>query len=156
MPDASGTRVYFIHDHHDGTFHVHALSLEGLTLTDVTEANEPIAKLTVHAVISGPVAWRIGDCAGLTRTQIGGFINPADQPAVFATLSTEPVGWIDSDHLVLSARTTGCSGPSDLWVWNIATSAATPLITGVDQAAIRSVLTSFGELPNDINQAAPG
>ena len=93
---------------------------------------------------------------GSTRTQIGGFAAPADQPAVFATLSTEPVGWIDSDHLVLSVRNTGCTGPSDLWVWNIATSAATPLITGVDQAAIRSVLTSFGELPGDINSAAPG
>jgi hypothetical protein len=58
--------------------------------------------------------------------------------------------------MVLSVRTTGCTGPGDLWVWNITTSVATPLITGVDNAAIRSVLTSFGELPNDINSAAPG
>ncbi|MEY2552678.1 MAG: hypothetical protein QOC57_538 [Ilumatobacteraceae bacterium] len=151
-PDASGTRVYFVHDHHDGTFHVHSLDLQGLALIDVTDAPEPIARLTTEPVVNGPVAWRIGDCAALTRTQtVAG-----DQPGVFATLSTEPVGFIDSNHLVLSVRNTGCTGPSDLWMWNIATSAATPLIAGVDQAAIRSVLTSFGELPGDINQAAPG
>jgi hypothetical protein len=155
-PDPSGTRVYFVHDHGNGSFHIHALDFPGLVLTDVVQTAEPVAKLTVGTVGAGAIAWRIGACAGLTRTQITGATGATDQPAAFATLSTEPVGWLDPQQLVLSVRATGCSGPSDLWIWNVATSAATPLINGVDSVAIRAVLTSFGELPGDINNAAPG
>ena len=155
-PDPSGSRVYFVHDHGNGTFHVHALDFPALTLTDITEATEPVAKLTIGTTPSAAIAWRIGACAGLARTQIsnGGVV--ADQPGAFAAMSTEPVGWLDPAQLIVAARPTGCTGPSDLWIWNIATSAATPLIAGVDNAAVRSVLSTFGELPGDINSAAPG
>ena len=155
-PDPSGTRVYFVHDHGNGSFHVHALDFPGLVLTDITLASEPIAKLNVGTAPGSPVSWRLGACAGLARTQYWNGSAVVDQPAAFATLSTEPVGWLDPQQLVMSVRATGCTGPSDLWIWNTATSAATPLITGVDNVAIRSVLTSFGDLPGDINSAAPG
>ena len=155
-PDPSGSRVYFVHDHRNGTFHVHALDFPGLALTDVTQVAEPLAKLTVGTTANAAIAWRLGACSGLTRTQVanGGVV--ADQPAAFAALSTEPLGWLDPQQMVLSVRTTGCTGPSDLWIWNIVSLAATPLVTGVDNAAIRAVLTSFGELPGDISNAAPG
>ncbi|HEY4608107.1 MAG TPA: hypothetical protein VIH06_02865 [Ilumatobacteraceae bacterium] len=152
--DPSGSRVYFIHDHRNGTFHVHALDLPALTLTDVTEAAEPVADLTVGTTPSSSIAWRIGGCSGLTRTQVTGAAGLVDQPAAFVALSTEPVGWIDAQQLVVSARSGGCVGPSDLWIWNVATAAATPLVSGVDNAAVRAVLTSFGELPGDINSTA--
>ena len=126
------------------------------TLTDVTQTVEPIAKLTVGSAASAPIAWRLGACTGLTRTQQFNSVAVVDQPAAFAALSTEPLGWLDPQQLVLSVRATGCTGPSDLWIWNIVSSAATPLVTGVDTAAIRSVLAAFGELPGDINNAAPG
>jgi hypothetical protein len=155
-PDPSGSRVYFVHDHHNGTFHIHALDMPALTLTDITAVTEPIAKVTVGTTPGAALAWRIGSCSGLTRSQISNGTAVADQPAAFAAQSTEPVGWLDPQQLVLSVRANGCTGPSDLWIWNVATAAATPLVTGVDNAAIRSVLTSFGELPNDINNAAPG
>lgn len=155
-PDPSGSRVYFVHDHHNGTFHVHALDLPALTLTDVIEVASPIAKLTVGTTPSSAIAWRAGDCSGLTRTQIFNAGVVVDQPAAFAALSTEPVGWLDAQQIVLSVRATGCAGPSDLWIWNITTSAASPLVSGVDSAAVRSVLATFGELPGDINSAAPG
>lgn len=156
-PDPSGSRVYFVHDHGNGSFHIHALDFPALVLTDVTQAAEPVAKLTVSTIGAGAIAWRIGACAGLTRTQITSAVSGAtDQPTAFAALSTEPVGWLDPQQLVMSVRAGGCTGPSDLWIWNTATSAAAPLIAGVDNMAIRSVLTSFGELPGDINSAAPG
>jgi hypothetical protein len=155
-PDPSGSRVFFVHDHRNGTFHVHALDLPALVLTDVIEATEPVAELTVGATANSAIAWRLGDCSALTRTQIANAGVVADQPAAFAALSTEPVGWLDPQQLVLSVRPTGCAGPSDLWVWNIVSLAASPLVTGVDNAAIRSVLTAFGELPGDISNAAPG
>jgi hypothetical protein len=155
-PDPSGARVYFIHDHRNGTFHVHSLDFPGLSLTDITQVTEPIAKLTVGTTPNAAIGWRLGDCSGLTRTQVasGGVI--ADQPAAFAALSTEPVGWLDPQQIVLSVRPSGCAGPSDLWIWNVVSLAATPLVTGVDNAAVRSVLTTFGELPGDISNAAPG
>jgi hypothetical protein len=155
-PDPSGSRVYFIHDHRNGTFHVHALDMPALALTDVTQTTEPVAKLTVGTTANAPIAWRLGDCAGLTRTQVSTAGVVADQPAAFAALSTEPVGWLDAQQLIVSVRPTGCAGPSDLWLWNVVSLATSPLITGVDNAAIRSVLSSFGELPGDINNAAPG
>ena len=154
-PDPSGSRVYFVHDHANGTFHVHAVDFPGLTPSDVTQATEPLAELTVGVTPNAAIAWRIGDCGALTRTQVTGGGVAADQPAAFAALSTQPLGWLDPQQLVLSVRATGCTGPSDLWIWNIATSAATPVVTGVDNAAVRSVLTSFGVLPGDPEPAAP-
>jgi len=133
-PDPSGALVYFVDDHRNGTLHIHAVALPSLTITNVTAATEPIARLTIGTVASAAIGWRIGDCAGLTRTQIFGGQAVVDQPTVFAALSTEPIGWLDTEHLVVSVRPTGCTGPSDLWVWNTANSAATPLITGVDSA----------------------
>ncbi len=153
-PDPSGALVYFVDDHHNGTFHIHAVTLPALTVTNVAETAEPLARLTVSTAAGAPIAWRVGDCAGLTRTQIFSGEAVSDEPSVFAALSTEPVGWLDSNHLVVAVRSTGCAGSSDLWVWNIGNSAATPLITGVDSAAIRSVLTAFGELPGATNAAA--
>jgi hypothetical protein len=150
-PDPSGSRVYFVHDHHNGTFHVHAVDFPAQTLSDVTQMSEPIAKLTVGTTANAAIAWRLGSCDALTRTQVVGGGVAADQPAAFAALSTEPVGWLDSQQLVLSVRATGCTGPSDLWVWNIVSAAASPVVTGVDNAAIRSVLTSFGVLPGNPN-----
>jgi hypothetical protein len=155
-PDPSGSRVYFVHDHRNGTFHVHALDMPALTLTDVIQATEPVAELTVGTTANAPIAWRLGDCSALTRTQISNSGVVADQPAAFAALSTEPLGWLDAQQLVLSVRPTGCAGPSDLWLWNVVSLAASPLVSGVDNAAIRSVLTSFGEMPGDISNAAPG
>jgi hypothetical protein len=112
--------VFFIHDHHNGTFHVHALDLPALTLTDVTQVTEPVAKLTVGTTPSASIAWRIGACSGLTRTQVAGPGGVVDQPAAFVALSTEPVGWLDTQQLVVSARSSGC-GPERLWIWNVAT-----------------------------------
>jgi hypothetical protein len=150
-PDPSGSRVYFLHDHHNGTFHVLAVDFPAQTMSDVTQMSEPIAKLTVGTTANAAIAWRLGACDALTRTQVVGGGVAADQPAAFAALSTEPVGWLDSQQLVLSVRATGCTGPSDLWVWNIVSAAATPVVTGVDNAAIRSVLTTFGVLPGNPN-----
>jgi hypothetical protein len=155
-PDPSGARVYFVHDHHNGTFDVQALDMPALSLIDVTQAVEPIAEVTVGVAANAPIAWRVGACTGLTRTQLFNSVAVVDQPAVFAALSTEPVGWLDPQQLVLSVRPGGCTGPSDLWIWNIVSSAATPLVTGVGTAAVRSVLTSFGELPGQVNGDPPG
>ena len=153
-PDPSGSRVYFVHDHRNGTFHVHVLDLPNLALADVTQVAAPVTKLTIGTTPNVAIAWRLGECDGRTQVDNSGVV--VDQPPIFAALSTEPIGWIDAQQLVVSARASGCTGPSELWIWNIATASATLLVSGVDEAAIRSVLPAFGELPGDINSAAPG
>lgn len=146
-PDPSGTHVYFVHDHANGTFHVHVADLATNAVADVLVTPEPVGRLTINVVPSAAIAYRLGDCGGIARSQVAQAGSTIDQPAAFAGLSTEPIGWVDAQQLVLSVRPSGCTGASDLWIWNIATSAASPLINGVDFAAVRSVLTSFGELP---------
>jgi len=85
-PDPSGARVFFVHDHHNGTFHVHALDLPQLTLTDITQTTEPVARLSVGTTPNASIAWRIGSCSGLTRTQVAGPGGVTDQPSAFVAV----------------------------------------------------------------------
>jgi hypothetical protein len=149
-PDPSGSRVYILHDHATGVFHIHAVDLAANnSVSDVVQANEPLAKLTVNSIANAAIAYRVGDCGGNTRTQVaqGGVI--VDEPVSFTAMSTEPVGWVDAQNLVLAVRPAGCDGNSDLWLWNVATSAGTPLVSGVEFAGVRSVFSGYGELPGD-------
>jgi len=149
-PDPSGARVYVVHDHATGVFHIHAIDLANNNATaDVVQANEPLARLTVNGIPDAAIAYRVGDCAGNTRTQVAQAGVIIDEPASFTAMSTEPVGWVDAQNLVLSVRAGGCAGNSDLWLWNVGTSAASPLISGVEFAGIRSVFSGYGELPGD-------
>jgi hypothetical protein len=148
-PDPSGSVVYFVDDHADGTFHVHAVDLATSTVSDVVLLPEPITKLVVGTSAAAPIAYRIGDCGGATRTQVAHNGSTVDQPAAFAGLSTTPVGWLDAQQLLLSVQPKGCDGPSDLWLWNITTTVASPLVNTVISSAVRSVLTEWGPMPGD-------
>jgi hypothetical protein len=148
-PDPSGTIVYYADDHANGTFHVHAVDLTNHAVTNVATLTEPATKLTMNTVGSAPIAYRIGDCGGVTRTQVANAGTATDQPAAFAGMSTTPVGWIDAQQLLLAVRPKGCDGPSDLWLWNITTTVASPLVNTVISSAVRAVMTKWGPMPGD-------
>lgn len=152
--DANGSLVYFTHDH--GSFsHVHQVELPSLVITDVAKIDGPVDQLTISSEPQSGVAIRAGDCASATRTvafRYGDtFEVGADTP--LAGLSTAPIGWIDADRLVVAARIAGCDGPADLWIASLDGS-ATLIAGGVDNAAVRAAVTTFGELPEDLNADA--
>jgi hypothetical protein len=155
-PDVSGDHLSFLHDH--GTmWEIHQLHFPDLVLQTVFQSNDPISRLTVSALPFSPLAMQVGDCAGPTHTEwvVGATPSVVGAGTALAALSTSPVGWLDNDHLVVTARANGCSGPADVWV--AGTDGAVRLVVpAVESVAVRSVVSSYGELPGDINAQAPG
>ena len=152
--DANGSLVSFIHDH--GSFsHVHQVELPSLVITDVATIDGPVDQLTISSKPQSGVAIRVGECATLTSTvalRFGDIIQVgAGTP--LAGFSTAPIGWIDADRLVVAARGAGCDGPADLWIASLDGS-ATLIASAVDNAAVRAAVTTFGELPEDLNADA--
>jgi hypothetical protein len=155
VADVGGVAAYFVHDH--GTFtEVHRLAFPGQEITDLARYEEPIAQLTIGAGSFSPIAFRVGDCAGKTRTEVQ-FAEKIEIGAGTAldTLSTSPIGWIDGSHVVIAARTSGCTGPADLWIAGLDGSAQL-VVSGVDNAAVRAQVTGFGEMIDDANAVVEG
>lgn len=152
--DASGSLLYFVHNH--GSFaHVHQVQLPDLALTDLAQVDGSVDHLTVSTKAQSGVAFRVGDCAATTRTVASRFGETFEVGVgtPLAGLSTTPVGWIEADRLVVAARTAGCDGPADLWIVSL-DGDATLIVSGVENAAVRAAVTAFGELPNDLNTDA--
>ena len=154
VPDTDGTSVYFLHDH-GSSFEVHQVLFPSLVINDLVNTTEPIAKLTVSSIPSGGLALRVGDCATLTRTVAwqGGALIEIGAGTALAGQSTTPVGWLDSNHLVVAARAQGCSGPADVYVAEV-NGTATMVAGGLDNISVRAAVTNFGEIPNDLNADA--
>jgi hypothetical protein len=155
--DVHGDHLFIVHDH--GTYQeIHRLDLPSLTLTDVIDSPSPLAELTLGPTRDSPLAFRQGDCATTTRALVsvaGGSIDPAASMPALADRSTTPVGWLDGHRLVIAARSTGCTGPADVWSVDLDGSAQL-MVSGVDEVAVRSMVQDIGELPGDINSQAPG
>jgi hypothetical protein len=152
--DISGTQLYVIHDH--GSFwELHVIQFPGLSLGTFLDTPEPISHLTVDD-LSGNVAVQVGDCSTVTHVVAPSWgPNPVASGTDLAELSTTPIGWLNSNQLVVAARVTGCSGPADVWVVD-ASGSTHRVLTAVDAASVRAQVGTFGELPDDINAQAPG
>ncbi len=168
--DVNGSTVYFVHDHGD-EMHIHGSSLPSLGLFDVYESSEPVGDLTLSTVMGGSLAFRAGECAGTVRTMVvpGGSGSALDLSSVDANLrlqgaeamlgqSVSPIGWLAIDQLVVAVRSAGCSGPADVWVLELSPDrlAGRQVLSGTEFVAVRSVVSAFGEMPDDINSQAPG
>ncbi len=153
--DPSGVTSYFVHDH-GGERHIHQLSLQGLQLIDMAVTSEQVGDLTLGTFFGGRLAYREGDCAGAVSTKLanGSFGDLMSSPELDGR-SVSPVGWLDYQRLVVEVRDIGCDGPAEVWVMSTDGSVHQVLGT-VEAVAVRTVLGSFGELPNDINAQAPG
>jgi hypothetical protein len=125
----------------------------------------------VPPVPGSRIAFRAGSCSGTVRTMVSdlGVAGAIDVSSEQANLrlqgaeamigqSVEPVGWIDADRLVVAARPSGCTGPADIWLLDLATPdlSGRQVLAGVEFVAVRSVVTAYGEVPDDINAQAPG
>ena len=153
--DPSGVTSYFVHDHGD-VRHIHQLSLQGLQLMDMAVTSEQVGHLTLGTFFGGRLAYREGDCAGVVSTKLanGSFGDLMSSPELDGR-SVVPAGWLDYQRLVVEVRDVGCDGPAEVWV--MSTDGAVHQVLGtVEAVAVRTVLDSFGELPDDINAQAPG
>jgi hypothetical protein len=153
--DSSGLVVFFVHDHGD-VKHIHRLFLQGLELADDATSTDPIGALTLGVDPYSFLAYREGDCNGVVQTKlaIGGTGTPMTAPGL-AGRSVSPVGWLDLQRLVVAVRDSGCDGPAEVWI-------VTPdgsghqVLPEVEAVSVRTVLSAWGELPDDINAQAPG
>ena len=151
----SGDAVMFIHDHGNGLFHLHRLSLPDLDLTDVLTEQQPVAKLRLGP--TGAFAVRLGDCSGKTVTRVGAGTDATLDQGPLAGTSNEPIGWLDDHTVVVGVRDSGCSGPLDVYTVDVGNPAgAIRVAQGVDAAAVRMKVGKVGQLPGDIEAQAPG
>ncbi len=154
-PDASGALLYAIHDE-GSKWDIHEIEFPSLHLGSVLESSEPLSHLTIGVDQGSAIAARQGTCTGATRTVAANWsIQDVGAGTPLAALSTSPIGWLDHNHLVVAARSSGCAGPADVWVVD-ASGQAQQVLSAVDAVSVRSAVTSFGELPGDINAQAPG
>ena len=153
---ADGQTLFFIHGF------VHQLFIPNLILTELGSAGRQEANLVVSKVDSAE-AWTTGPCDanGTVLASTPPTVEPADLRALagspFSDLDAtlQPVGWLSGSRLVLAARVSGCAGPADLWVWS--PSDGFHLVArDVLAPAVRMARGPFTDLPDNIEQAAPG
>lgn len=151
----SGDRMLFVHDHGD-SFELHTAVFPSLGLMDVTQYDRPVGDLRIGTDPFSWAAYRVGDCSGVTSVMVYPWADaPRDLAAgtPLAERSVRPVGWTDLGHLIVESRATGCDGPADVWVLG-ADGSAQQVLAGVEHVAVRDVVRSAGELPNDLNTDA--
>lgn len=140
VADPTGRSVLVLTSRGDAV-RLHRIDLASLAITEITSQPTPMQLVTASPA-GDLVAWRAGLCNSMTATWLGG---GATEPAVIGqgtplqTRSVAPVGWLDAGRLVLAARTFGCDGPAEVWVWNLAEGSATLLVRGVEHPAVRVV-----------------
>ena len=152
---ADGQTLYFIHGF------VHQLYVPALILSERGIADRREADLIVSK-LEDAQAWTVGPCdaSGTVLSSTNG-LDPTDlrtvagSPFASGGVTLQPVGWLSSYRLVLTARTTGCDGPADVWIWST--------VDGFHQVAHDALAASariprgpYTDLPDNIEQAAPG
>lgn len=154
--DPTGRSVLVLTSRGDSV-RVHRIGLGDLAISEIVSQPTPMQLLTPSPA-GETLAWRTGLCNSMTGTWLGGGTTSpglVGQGTPLQTRSVAPVGWLDTGRLVLAARRFGCDGPAEVWIWNLAESSATLLVTGVEHPAVR-VVQGRGALPPLDPTAQPG
>jgi hypothetical protein len=152
---ADGQTLYFVHGF------VHLLHIPILDLAELGQSGRNEANLAVSRV-DGATAWTIGPCdASGSVVAIAPDADAVDlrtaarSPFADADVTLQPVGWLRGARLVLAVRASGCEGPADVWTWSVA-GEFDQIAHDVLAPAVRIAGGPFVDLPNNIEQAAPG
>jgi hypothetical protein len=154
---ADATQLYFIHGF------VHRLTMAVLQLDEVGQADRGEANLVVSTLEQGTAAWSVGPCDSTGTVLMSSPIlsQPADlrtmtgSPFVGSDVTLQPVGWLSGYRVVLAVRPSGCDGPADLWIWSTV-DGFRHVAHGALASAVRLPRAAFRDLPDVIDQAAPG
>jgi len=150
---ADGRALFFIHRA------VHSLVLDGLYLTELGAEGRQEDNLVVSNV---DMAW--ANTTGACDTSGSVIANGADlraepgSPFADRTQTLQPVGWLAGARLIVAVRPTGCEGPADVWMWtgSGAQHEFTKVGHGWNAISVRTPHGPFVDLPDQIEQAAPG
>ena len=137
--DSSGDAVYVLTTN-GAQFRIYILVLADLTLTELTSEQAPILQLTPGAT-SRSIAWKVGLCNNITEGRVfderSGTVAAVGIGTPLDGQSVSPLGWLDAGRLVVASRPLGCTGPADVWIWNLLDGSATLLVKAVEFPAVR-------------------
>jgi len=150
---SDGRTLFFIH----GV--AHALSMQGLQLSELGVEGRTESDLTVSA-IDWQAAIRTGECDSSGSVVLVAGSNQTDLRTLFGSpfktaQTLQPLGWIGSERLVVLARDSGCAGPGDVWTWS-PTAGFDQIGTNWSSVTVRIAHGPFQDLPANIDEAAPG
>jgi hypothetical protein len=137
--DAAGDAMWILTDN-GAQFRIHQLFLGDLGLLELTSEQAPIAGL-----VAGPatrsLGWKVGLCNSVTTARVldarTGTPLTVGENTPLVGQSVAPIGWIDAARVVVTARPFGCTGPADVWTWNLLDGSATLLVKNVEFPSVR-------------------
>ena len=154
-----GTTMYYAAEHED-RYDVHSLRLalqdeEGATrdaeLGTLDSASTEMGDVVVSEFVADRIAYSVGSCEEGKTTRVWMDGEVTELGGDLAGLSTEPVGWMPNDELLLLAREAGCEGDGTLYAWQ--QDEATRLVPGVSAAGVRAALPPPPDPPASEQQA---
>lgn len=147
--DMSGGSVVFVHQHADGSSHVHRFVFASAALSTLADLPDTTpTHLTVSPVDEGDVAWT----QTYSTTNSSAQVLLADATTSVVAVApggehvSDPIGWLPGHRLLVDVRPVVAPTPApfDLWEW--APTGMTEVIAGVTAAAARTVHGPYSEL----------
>jgi hypothetical protein len=147
--DMSGNSLVFVHQHPDGSAHLHRYSfLNGslLTLADLPDVTP--TDLTVSPVDEGDAAWTqtYSTTNSTTHVLLGGAATDVVANSPAGEHVSAPIGWLPGHRLLVESRPVGPPDSASFELWEWSPNGMSKVIDGVTAAATRSVHGHFDEL----------
>jgi hypothetical protein len=134
-----GTRLIYAALHTDGHTDLHTIDLTDTSRAPVLYATEPGGR--IQDIRPGATADLVAFTTGTSCDDGAAMVvlpaeTGADPLLPDATVPTRAVGWLDDQHVLVSAG--GCDSPLDLYSVSIVDLGSTPLVLGMDAAGVRT------------------
>ncbi len=147
--DMSGDSLVFVHQHADGSSHLHRYSFANSSLSTLADLPDVTpTHLTVSPVNEGDVAWTqsystINSSAhvllGDSATEVGANSPEGDH-------LSDPIGWLPGHRLLVNSRSPDTIAGSAFELWEWSPTGMSKVINGVTAAAARSLHGPYNEL----------
>ncbi|MFM2070352.1 MAG: hypothetical protein RLZZ623_615 [Actinomycetota bacterium] len=147
--DMSGNSMVFIHQHANGSAHIHRYQFAIgalLTLADLPDVVP--TDLTVSPVDEGDVAWTqsYSTVNSIAHILLGDGSGEVTANSPEADHVSRPVGWLPGHHLLIDSRFGGPTAPATFELWEWSPGGLVKVIDGVSAAAARTVHGPYGKL----------
>ncbi|MEQ1698918.1 MAG: hypothetical protein ABMA25_02360, partial [Ilumatobacteraceae bacterium] len=147
--EMSGDSVVFVHEHADGSSHVHRYNLvSGFLETVADRPDVTPTDLTASPVEPSDLAWTESRSTmnSMAYVYVAGSAGPVVASDPEGDHVSRPLGWLPGHRLLVASAWAGSTdGTFDLWVWS--PDGMTNVLDGVSAAAARTVHGAYNELP---------